>query len=50
MLHVLGSWERKVQKASKFEREVEPPLMEFKPANENLKILKSYREELEDGS
>ena len=37
-----------MEKASRFEREVEQPLEELKPANENLKILTAYTEELED--
>ena len=37
----LRYWGKKVEKASRFEREVELPLNEFKPANQNLKILKS---------
>ena len=44
----LRYWGKKVEKASRFEREVEPPLKEFKPANQNLKILKSYPEVLEE--
>ena len=57
MLHVLGSrewkdrlryWGKKVEKASRFKREVEPPLKKVTPANGNLKILTAYIEELED--
>ena len=41
-------WEKKLDKALRMEKEVEPPLKTFKALNTNLTILEEYGKELGD--
>ena len=42
----MRAWDKKVSKATRMDREVEPPVKEFKPVNENLQLLQGYEGDL----
>ena len=42
----MRAWDKKVSKAIRMDREVEPPVKEFKPVSENLQLLQGYRGDL----
>ena len=42
----MRAWDKKVSKATRMDTEVEPPVKEFKPMNENLQLLQGYEGDL----